>query len=125
MVNHPPTRVGGFPVAALTLLVAVANASDVPRGASWREEDNCRELTFKGVSTQHYDFGRQIVSGRLTHTGGDRVRNVKVCGNGVCTVIDEGAEMKEGESAEFELAIPNPNAVVLGVACSVLHRDRR
>jgi hypothetical protein len=51
------------------------------------------------------------------------VRNVKVCGNGVCRVIDEGAEMKEGESAEFELNIPSLNAVVLNVACSVRHRD--
>jgi hypothetical protein len=123
VVNHPPTLAGGIAVAALALFGAFAHASDAPRGVSWREEDNCRELTFKGVSTQHYELGQQIVSGRLTHTGRDPVRNVKLCGNGVCMVIDEGAEMKEGESAEFELNIPSLNAVVLNVTCSVLHRD--
>jgi len=110
-------------VAALVLFGAFAHASDASRGASWREEDNCRELTFKGVSTQRYDLGQQIVSGRLTHTGRDPVKNVKVCGNGVCMVIDEGAEMEEGESAEFELNLPSLNAVVLNVACSVLRPD--
>jgi hypothetical protein len=123
VVNHRPTLAGGVAVAALVLFAALAHASGAPRKASWREEDNCRELTFKGVSTQHYDLGQQIVSGRLTHTGRDPVRNVKVCGNGVCTVIDEGGEMKEGESAEFELNIPSLNAVILAVACSALHPD--
>ena len=122
-MKHRPALVGGFAVVVLILFAAVANAGGAPRGASWREEDNCRELAFKGVSTQHYDLGQQIVSGRLTHTGGDPVRNVKVCGNGVCKAIDEGAEMEEGESASFELNIPNLNAVILNVTCSVLRRD--
>ena len=51
------------------------------------------------------------------------MKNVKVRENGVCTVIDEGMEMKEGESAEFVLKIPNLNAVVLSVECSVLRSD--
>jgi hypothetical protein len=59
----------------------------------------------------------------LKHTGLVPVKNVKVCGNGVCTVIDEGMAMKEGESAEFVLKIPNLNAVVLSVECSVLRSD--
>jgi len=120
-VKHPPTLTGA--VAALALFAALAAASDAPRGAFWREEDNCRELSFKGVSTQHYDLGQQIISGTLTHTGRNPVRDVKVCGNGVCMMIDEGGQMKEGESAEFELHLPNLNAVVLDVACSVLHSD--
>jgi hypothetical protein len=123
VVNHPPTLAGGAAVAALVLFAAFAHPSDASRRGSWREEDNCRELTFKDVSTQHYDLSQQIVSGRLTHTGRDPVRNVKVCGNGVCMMIDGGTEMKEGESAEFELNLPGLNAVVLNVACSVLRPD--
>ena len=122
-MNHPLMLADGVAVAALVLFAAFAHAGEASRGASWREEDDCRELSFKGVSTQYYDLGRQIVSGRLTHTGSDPVRNVKVCGNGVCMVIDEGTEMKQGESAEFELNIPSLNAVILAVACSALHPD--
>ncbi len=123
MVDHASTLGDGAAVAALVLFAAFAHASDAPQRGDWREQEDCHELTFENVSTEHYDLGQQIVSGTLNHTGLVPVKNVKVCGNGFCTVIEEGKEMKEGESAEFVLKIPNLNALVLGVECSALRSD--
>jgi hypothetical protein len=113
----------GAAVTVLVLIAAFAHAGDVPQRDAWREQEDCRQLTFENVSTERYDLGQQIVSGTLNHTGLVPVKNVKVCGNGVCTGIDEGKEMKKGERAEFVLKIPNLNAVVLGVECSALRSD--
>jgi hypothetical protein len=123
VVDHAPTLGDGAAVAALVLIAAFVHAGDAPQRGIWGEQEDCRELTFENVSTEHYDLGQQIVSGTLSHTGLVPVKNVKVCGNGVCTIVDEGKEMKKGESAEFVLKIPNLNAVVLGVECSALRSD--
>ena len=114
---------GAAAAAALVLLAAHARAGGPAPKAGWRDEEDCRELRFRNVETRRYDLGQQIVSGTLIHTGDAPVKNVRVCGNGACIVVEEGTEMKAGESAEFVLNVPNLNAVVLAVSCSVLGSD--
>ena len=103
---------GDKPPAGSTLLgetqgMGTSGGGDNQRGKlgaapaySWLDNVECRDLTFSGVSSTPYlSFNEQTIRGMVTHSGRNPVKNIRVCGGGVCTVVRNGT-MEKGESAE-------------------------
>jgi hypothetical protein len=120
--------------SSLTALVAAVlssaavfakTQSDAPPGYFWRDNIRCQDLSFEGVTTTETlnARGRERVSGVLVHTGRDPVKNVQVCGGGVCEAVADGGILQKGQRAPFVVELPGPGPISLSTECSVLEKD--
>jgi hypothetical protein len=88
--------------------------------AAWRTGIACQDLTATGVKEETFDgISRRIVRGIVTHDGSHLVKDVTVCGGGVCDVVRDGAPIAKGESAAFYLDMNTTDPVSLRIECSV------
>jgi Domain of unknown function (DUF4124) len=80
----------------------------------WRTNVGCQDLSVTGVKEE----GARV-RGTVTHDGRNVVKDVRVCGGGVCDVVKNGAAMAKGESAQFQLDMNTTDPVSLSIECSV------
>lgn len=80
----------------------------------WRTNIACQELSVTDVKEE----GMRL-SGTLTHDGRHVVKDVRVCGGGVCDVVKNGAPMAKGERAQFRLDMNTTDPGSLSIECSV------
>ncbi len=99
------------------------DVSEVPKGYAWRDETSCGELTFKGVTDEPFQgISRHTIRGTVTHEGNLLVKNVKVCGPGVCDELRAGDSMVRGDKEDFRLnveGVPSSEKVSLRIECSI------
>jgi hypothetical protein len=86
----------------------------------WRTNIACQDLSVTGVKEETFDgISRRIVRGTVTHDGSHVVKDVRVCGGGVCDIMRGGNPMAQGESAQFYLDMNTADPVSLRIECSV------
>jgi hypothetical protein len=85
----------------------------------WRTNIACQDLRLTGFKEASYDGVNRRVQGMLTHVGRHVVKDVWVCGGGVCDVVKSGAPMAKGESAMFYLDTHTTGEIPLSIECSV------
>jgi hypothetical protein len=86
----------------------------------WRTGIACQDLTLTGVKEEGFDgISRRIVRGTVTHDGSHLVKDVRVCGGGVCDIVRAGAPIAKGESAQFHLDMNATGPLSLRIECSV------
>jgi len=91
-----------------------------PQSYAWRNDVGCQELTFTGVKEEPFDgINRRILRGSVTHNGDHVVKNVKVCGPGVCDELRAGEPMRNGEKEDFYLDVQSADPVALRIECSI------
>ena len=81
---------------------------------TWRTNIACQDLSVTGVKVE----GARV-RGTVTHDGRHVVKDVRVCGGGVCDVVKDRAPMIKGESAQFVLDTNTTDPVSLRIECSV------
>ena len=107
-------------VAAPDLAPAPARPSGPAPAYVWRDDSACQEMTFTNVKEEPFEgIARRIVRGTITHNGNKVVKNVKVCGAGVCKELRGGDVMANGEKADFYLDIPSAEPSPLRVECAI------
>jgi hypothetical protein len=91
-----------------------------PQSYAWRNDVGCQELTFTGVKEEPFDgINRRILRGSVTHNGNHVVKNVKVCGPGLCDELRAGEPMRNGEKEDFYLDVESADPVALRIECSI------
>ena len=85
----------------------------------WRTNVACQDLRLTGTKEASFDGVNRRVQGMLTHVGTHVVKDVRVCGGGVCDVVKSGAPMAKGESAQFYLDTNTTGPIPLSIQCSV------
>jgi len=80
----------------------------------WRTNIACQDLSVTAVQEE----GMRL-RGTVTHDGRHLVKDVRVCGGGVCDVVKSGAPIAKGESAQFQLDMKTTDPVSLSIECSV------
>jgi hypothetical protein len=85
----------------------------------WRTNIACQDLSVTGVNEEAFDGVNHRFHGTVTHDGRHVVKDVRVCGGGVCDVVKDGAPMAKGDSAEFYLDTNTADPVSLKIECSV------
>jgi hypothetical protein len=86
----------------------------------WRTNISCQDLSVTGVKEEQFDgISRRIVRGTVTHDGRHLVKDVRVCGGGVCDILRGGNPIAKGESAQFSLDMNTTEPVSLRIECSV------
>jgi hypothetical protein len=125
--DHPPqgstvVKMVDKPIGTVeTQPVTPAERAPVPAPqAVWRTGIACQDLTVTGLKEETFDgISRRVVRGTVTHDGSHLVKDVRVCGGGVCDVLRAGAPIAKGESAQFYLDMNTTDPVSLRVECSV------
>jgi hypothetical protein len=124
--DHPPagsTSMGTIEGGVPQIVVRDIDATRAkPRldEYTWRDGARCQELAFTEVNEAPFDGTyRRIVHGLVTHDGRHVVRDVKVCANGICSLLRGGSPMERGESEAFHLDVQTGDPISLSVECSV------
>jgi hypothetical protein len=85
----------------------------------WRTNIACQDLSVSGVEELQSDGVNRRLRGIVTHDGRHVVKDVRVCGGGVCDILKDGAPLAKGERALFYLDINTTDPVSLRIECSV------
>jgi hypothetical protein len=85
----------------------------------WRTNLACQDLSVTGVEEVQSDGVNRRLRGIVTHDGRHIVKDVRVCGGGVCDIVKNGAPMAKGERAQFYLDTNSSDSVSLRIECSV------
>jgi hypothetical protein len=123
--DHPPE--GSVPVKTVQKRIGKVAAPNPPHPVraeperyAWRNEVGCQDLTFTGVKEEPFDgINRRIVRGTVTHNGNHVVKNVKVCGGGVCDELRAGEPMANGDKEDFYIDARSAAPISLRIECSV------
>ncbi|MGH7898701.1 MAG: DUF4124 domain-containing protein [Candidatus Binatia bacterium] len=90
------------------------------RGYVWRDGVQCQDLTVVDLKEVRFDgISRRIVRGTVKHDGRHLVRNVQICGAGVCETLRAGKAMKNGDREDFYLDIPSAQPIPPRIECSI------